>query len=116
MTPARPRKRDTRSVLDALDASPATAPAGAADKTPAPTSAPARGPRVAPVKVTVEMDPTEHRQLRRFTMQAEIDLNLTTVAGAEVLRVLWALACEDERLADRVRRELKRTGGSRRRR
>lgn len=72
-------------------------------------------PRTDPVKVTVEMQPIEHRRLRQFCSAVEIEYELTRVAGAEVLRVLWELMQEDADLTTRVKRELKRTGGSRRR-
>lgn len=72
-------------------------------------------PRTDPVKVTVEMQPIEHRRLRQFCSAVEIEYELTRVAGAEVLRVLWELMQEDPDLTTRVKRELKRTGGSRRR-
>jgi hypothetical protein len=92
-----------------------TAPAGAEDGDQAPPDGAAVRPRTQPVKVTVELQPMEHRQLRRFCARAEDDLGLTNVAGAEVFRVLWQLAQEDERLAAKVLREIKRTGGNRRR-
>lgn len=70
--------------------------------------------RTKPVKVTVEMSPVEHRKLKRWCALTAADLELSMVAGAEVLRVLWSMAQDDEVLAQRLREELARTGGSRR--
>jgi hypothetical protein len=72
-------------------------------------------PRTKPVRVTVELQPVEHRGLRRLCERYADDLEVPTVAGAEVLRVLLELAQGDEQLARRVGEELGRTGGSRRR-
>ena len=72
-------------------------------------------PRTRPVRVTVELQPVEHRGLRRLCERYADELEVPTVAGAEVLRVLLKLAQTDEQLAARVGEALGRTGGSRRR-
>lgn len=114
MTTRKDTTRDRMAAAAAAGRRNSTAPA-AADPTDVDDDGPPLPPRTQPVKVTVELQPIEHGRLKQWCTQTAIDLNLTNVAGAEVLRVLWNLALEDERLAARVRRELKRTGGSRRR-
>lgn len=76
----------------------------------------ARVPRTRPVRVTVELSPMEHKALRQWCAQTSADLDLPVVAGAEVFRALLALMRNDPAVADAVRAELERTGGSRRRR
>jgi hypothetical protein len=75
----------------------------------------ARVPRTRPVRVTVELSPMEHKALRQWCAQTSADLDLPVVAGAEVFRALLSLMRDDPRMADQVRAELERTGGSRRR-
>jgi hypothetical protein len=72
-------------------------------------------PRTKPVRVTVELQPVEHRGLRRLCDRYADELAVPQVAGAEVLRVLLELAQNDERLAARVGKALGQSGGSRRR-
>jgi hypothetical protein len=74
-----------------------------------------RVPRTRPVRVTVELSPMEHKALRQWCAQTSADLDLPVVAGAEVFRALLSLMRDDPRMADQVRAELERTGGSRRR-
>jgi hypothetical protein len=74
-----------------------------------------RPPRTRPVRVTVELSPVEHRALRTWCAETSADLDLPLVAGAEVLRVLLHLMQTDAALADAVRADLERSGGSRRR-
>lgn len=74
-----------------------------------------RAPRTRPVRVTVELSPMEHKALRQWCASTAAELDLPVVAGAEVFRALLALMQSDETMADRVRAELERTGGSRRR-
>ncbi|WP_028927220.1 hypothetical protein [Pseudonocardia acaciae] len=73
-----------------------------------------RVPRTRPVRVTVELSPMEHKALRQWCAQTSAELDLPVVAGAEVFRVLLALMRDDPSMADAVRAELERTGGSRR--
>jgi len=82
-----------------------------AESTPASASA----PRTRPVRVTVELSPIEHRQLRRLCERYADELGITQVAGAEVLRALLAMATTDEQVAARLGKALRRSGGSRRR-
>jgi hypothetical protein len=83
-------------------------PAGARDGGP-------RVPRTRPVRVTVELAPMEHKRLRRWCAETSADLDLPVVAGAEVFRALLNLMHDHPEVADQVRAELARTGGSRRR-
>lgn len=74
-----------------------------------------RVPRTRPVRVTVELSPMEHKQLRRWCAETSADLDLPVVAGAEVFRALLNLMHDHPEVAEQVRVELARTGGSRRR-
>jgi len=74
-----------------------------------------RVPRTRPVRVTVELSPMEHKALRQWCAQTSADLDLPVVAGAEVFRALLSLMRSDPEVADQVRAELERSGGSRRR-
>ncbi|MDT7659382.1 MAG: hypothetical protein QOF38_4097 [Pseudonocardiales bacterium] len=74
-----------------------------------------RVPRTRPVRVTVELSPMEHKALRQWCAQTSADLDLPVVAGAEVFRALLSLMRGDPEVAEQVRAELERTGGSRRR-
>ena len=74
-----------------------------------------RAPRTRPVRVTVELSPLEHKALRTWCAQTSAELDLPLVAGAEVFRALLHLMSSTPALAEQVRAELERTGGSRRR-
>jgi len=76
---------------------------------------PIRQTRTAPVRVTVPLTPVEHQRLRGWSVEAAAELGLTEVAAAEVLRVLLGLVLTDPDLSARVRAELHRSGGNRRR-
>lgn len=127
MTPPRSRRSADLAARAALIAGGGERPAAAAESTPAastsptpppaPPPPPAGGgaPRTRPVRVTVELQPVEHRGLRRLCETYADELGVTQVAGAEVLRVLLDLARTDPALAARVGAELARTGGTRRR-
>jgi hypothetical protein len=91
----------------------ATAESNGATAEPDPVSS--RVPRTRPVRVTVELSPMEHKALRQWCAQTAADLDLPVVAGAEVFRALLSLMRGDQAMADQVRAELERTGGSRRR-
>lgn len=111
------RERAARVAAGTSDPAPdPNPPAGTPDPAPV-RSRPARprSPRTHPVKVTVELQPLEHRRLRQWCAETAADLDLPLVAAAEVFRVLWDLMLKDRDLAARVREELERTGGSRRR-
>lgn len=102
---------------------PAAADDAASDpqiRTSAPSPRPARADaaaavRARPVRVTVELQPIEHRRLRRLCERYADDLGVVQVAGAEVLRVMLGMLDDDELLAARVGEQLRRTGGNRRR-
>jgi len=53
-------------------------------------SAPDQEPRTRPIRVTVDLDPADHQALRRWCNTAALDLDLTGVALAQVLRGLAA--------------------------
>lgn len=74
-----------------------------------------RVPRTRPVRVTVELSPMEHKALRQWCAQTSAELDLPLVAGAEVFRALLSLMRNQPEVAEAVRAELERTGGSRRR-
>ncbi len=93
----------------------AAAVAHTAPTPPPPEVPPARPPRTRPVRVTVELSPREHQALRQWCARTSADLDLPLVAGAEVFRALLGLMREQPAVADQVRAELARTGGSRRR-
>jgi hypothetical protein len=57
----------------------------------------------------------EHKLLRRWCADTSADLDLPVVAGAQVFRALLSLMLDDPEVAEQVRAELARTGGSRRR-
>lgn len=104
-----------RGDLAARAAVVAGASAEAAAAGPEPKlDAAARSPRTRPVRVTVELSPMEHKALRQWCAQTAGDLDLPVVAGAEVFRALLSLMRADPAMADAVRAELERTGGSRR--
>lgn len=119
MTPPRTKRSDLAARAAAIagetPSAPATEPAEVSES-------PARGkakpavdsPRVKPVRVVVELQPVEHRNLRRLADRYADELGVPQVAMAEVLRVLLNLAQEDERLSTKVSKELARTGGTRR--
>ncbi|MGI8815005.1 MAG: hypothetical protein ACR2G2_06895 [Pseudonocardia sp.] len=111
MTPA-----SRRAELAARAATVAAVPGSGDHDRPAelPVDEP-RVPRTRPVRVTVELSPMEHKQLRRWCAETSADLDLPVVAGAEVFRALLSLMREHPEVAEQVRAELARTGGSRRR-
>jgi hypothetical protein len=65
--------------------------------------------------MVVEMQPVEHRNLRRLADRYADELGVPQVAMSEIVRVLCELAQCDEQLAHKVGAELRRTGGTRRR-
>lgn len=81
---------------------------------PAPPE-PSTGVRTKPIKTTVDLQPVEHRQFRRWCEEAADELGLPAVASSEVVRVLIQLVQDDPTLAARVLAELRLSGGSRRR-
>ncbi|MGQ0480959.1 MAG: hypothetical protein ACT4O0_08030 [Pseudonocardia sp.] len=110
MTPA-----SRRAELAARAAAVTALPPDAAEPAPDTGDPEPRVPRTRPVRVTVELSPMEHKALRRWCAQTSADLDLPVVAGAEVFRALLSLMHADPEVAEQVRAELARTGGSRRR-
>jgi hypothetical protein len=100
-------------TADGADSGTAAAGAGVAAETGSDPGS--RVPRTRPVRVTVELSPMEHKALRQWCAQTSADLDLPVVAGAEVFRALLSLMRNDPGVAEQVRVELERTGGSRRR-
>jgi hypothetical protein len=87
-------------------------------RTPADTTGPAAAetaPGHRPIRVTVQLEFDEHRELRRLCDQFADDIGVAQVAGAEVFRSLLQLALTDEAVARKLGKLLARTGGSRRR-
>ena len=71
--------------------------------------------RTRPIRVTVDLPPADHQALKRWCNTAALDLDLTTVALAQVLRALAAELTADptdrlDGLDDRVRARLAGTG------
>lgn len=111
MTPS-----DRRSELAARAAAVTTSVAAPSEsEQPVARDSEPRVPRTRPVRVTVELSPMEHKQLRRWCAETSADLDLPVVAGAEVFRALLNLMHDHPEVAEQVRAELARTGGSRRR-
>jgi len=92
-----------------------TAPVTAPRVPTTPPRVPTTPPRVKPYRTTVELSPREYKALKGFSIDAA-DILGTSVASSEVLRTLLGLMVTDDDLARRVRNELGRTGGHRRRR
>lgn len=70
------------------------------------STASTRAPRARPVRITVDLAPLDHRALRRWCADAAVELEVPTVAAADVVRVLVDLVATDPALADRVRAAL----------
>jgi hypothetical protein len=104
-----------RSELAARAAAVTMSPGAGAPEQPDARDAEPRVPRTRPVRVTVELSPMEHKRLRRWCAETSADLDLPVVAGAEVFRALLNLMHDHPEVAEQVRVELARTGGSRRR-
>lgn len=64
--------------------------------------------RTEPIRVTLDLKPKQHRELKRWCNGAAADLDLSAVALAPVLRLLGEELLRDPELADRIRAELKR--------
>lgn len=85
----------------------------AADRTapvqkPADASARAaiRAPRTDPIRVTLDLEPAQHKALKRWCAMTTIDADLTNVSLASVLRILGDLLVSDDDLADKVKARL----------
>jgi hypothetical protein len=58
------------------------------------------------VRITVDLAPLAHRELRAWCADAAVRLEVPTVPAADVVRVLVDLVAHDPDLADRVRAAL----------
>lgn len=96
---------------------PAAAAADPDTVAPEPVSKAAAAPAATgkPIRVTVELEFDEHRQLRRLCDRYADEIGVAQVAGAEAFRALLHLALDDETVARKLGKALARTGGSRRR-
>ena len=68
--------------------------------TPTTRASATRAPRTRPVRITVDLAPLAHRELRAEALE------VPTVPAADVVRVLVDLVAHDPDLADRVRAAL----------
>jgi hypothetical protein len=62
-----------------------------------------RPPRVKDVRRTVDLSPTEHRQLAVWLNEAAAELGRARVTGQDVLRALVVELLTDDELARRIR-------------
>ncbi|MCX4429434.1 hypothetical protein [Streptomyces mirabilis] len=64
--------------------------------------------RTEPIRVTLDLKPKQHAELKRWCNGAAVDTGLPEVALAPVLRILGELLVDpkDKTLAERVRAEL----------
>lgn len=114
MSPQKSTRDTLRARGRAVAGSPGT---GSRNEDPAEQGTPESAPavRTKPIKTTVDLQPVEHRQFRRWCEETADELGLPAVASSEVVRVMIQLVQEDPALAARVRAELRKSGGSRRR-
>jgi hypothetical protein len=78
--------------------------AGARSSQPVLPGAPAdRPPRVKDVRRTVDLSPTEHRQLAVWLNEAAAELGRARVTGQDVLRALVVELLTNEELSRRIR-------------
>ncbi|MFE7268732.1 hypothetical protein ACFU9B_43430 [Streptomyces sp. NPDC057592] len=70
-----------------------------------------RAMRTDPVRVTLDLAPAEHRELKQWCNIAAADLDLSQVPLTAVLRILGQQLRTDEELATTVRAELAQGGG-----
>ena len=72
---------------------------------PAPRAAPKAAPakvRTAPVRITVDLSPVDHRNLKRWCDDTALTLGRASIAGADVVRVLLDRLHSDPALAQQV--------------
>ncbi|MFJ4577621.1 hypothetical protein ACIP4W_41035 [Streptomyces sp. NPDC088846] len=70
-----------------------------------------RSVRTAPVRVTLDLSPADHRALKRWCNSSAAELDLSQVPLASVLRILGKQLLADQELAARVRAELEQAAG-----
>lgn len=63
-------------------------------------------PRTKPVRVTVDVRPSVHRNLKRWCNSTAAELDMSSVDLSALLRVLADEVLEDEKLAIRVAKRL----------
>lgn len=98
-------RADDISRRAARVASHASRPADPAAAEPAPARG--RVPRVAPVRITVDLDPAQHRRLKRRCADYADDLERPSVHAADVVRALLDELDADAGLAARVQERLR---------
>ncbi|MFD0078899.1 hypothetical protein ACFVIY_41790 [Streptomyces sp. NPDC127166] len=83
--------------------------AAAASQTPAAPREPeaAKKVRTEPIRVTLDLSPSQHRALKRWCNQAAADHDLSQVPLARVLRLLGEELVQNEALAFRIGEKLK---------
>ncbi|MGW1935011.1 hypothetical protein [Streptomyces sp. NPDC001919] len=83
--------------------------AQASSQKPAAPRAPEAAARVRtePIRVTLDLSPTQHRALKRWCNAAAADLDLSQVPLSRVLRLLGEELVESEDLASRIGEKLK---------
>ncbi|MFJ8301745.1 hypothetical protein ACIQ9R_38410 [Streptomyces sp. NPDC094447] len=62
--------------------------------------------RTEPIRVTLDLSPTQHRALKRWCNQAAADHDLSQVALARVLRLLGEELVQDDALSSRIGKRL----------
>ena len=70
------------------------------------TALPQPAPRTKPVRLSVDVPPSDHASLMQMAVGLANDLGATRVHHQEVLRALLRLAIEDEDLVNRIRAEI----------
>jgi hypothetical protein len=88
----------------------------AADRSAAPRAKPAARVRTDPIRVTLDLSPRQHRELKAWCNAAAVQAGLPTVALAPVLRILGDLLANgdpdapglQDPLQDAVKRGLER--------
>lgn len=67
--------------------------------------------RSKPVRITVDLTPTQYRHLKTWTLQAAAEVG-ASVSLADVVRLLAGYLHEDQELAQRVTADLQQRSGS----
>ncbi|MGW8558151.1 hypothetical protein [Streptomyces tubercidicus] len=71
-----------------------------------------RSVRTDPIRVTLDLSPADHRALKRWCNSAAVELDLSQVPLAPVLRILGKELVDDPDLAARVRTRLEEEAGA----
>jgi hypothetical protein len=83
----------------------------AANRNATKKAAPVQSIRTAPIRVTLDLRPQVHRKLKRWCNGAAVELELSRVDLAPVLRILADQLLDDEKLAERVMQALSEDAG-----